>query len=165
MYYLYYIFLCDIFNFRGQHLQVSLTLADLHSLVQRGASACLRIWESAKERMRWWQHDNLQTYFFRHLFLRRQNASSWLDCLRWKGQYCSTTQEEQEHLPVGFVTVELGIGQLLQIRKVESGRSNSRSSSVIVFPPPVLGSGLFSLLLGSLFLNQTTSSEAEQGTG
>ena len=66
---------------------------------------------------------------------------------------------------MGFVTVELGIGQLLQIRKVESGRSNSRSSSVIVFPPPALGSGLFSLLLGSLFLNQSMSSEAEQGTG
>ena len=63
---------------------------------------------------------------------------------------------------MGFVTVELGIGQLLQIRKVESWRSNSRSSSVIVFLPPVVvvvGSWLLSLLLWSASLNQLMSRE------
>ena len=66
---------------------------------------------------------------------------------------------------MSFVTVELCVGQLLQIRKVESWRSNSRSSSVIVFPPPGVGSWLFSLLLGSLFLKQSMSWEQgrEQG--
>ena len=64
---------------------------------------------------------------------------------------------------MSFVTVELGIGQLLQIRKVESWRSNSRSSSVIVFLPPVVvvvvGSWLLSLLLWSASLNQSISRE------
>ena len=66
---------------------------------------------------------------------------------------------------MSFVTVELGIGQLLQIRKVESWRSNSRSSSVIVFLPPVVvvvvvvGSWLLSLLLWSASLNQLMSRE------
>ena len=48
----YSVVLCDIFNFGGEHLQVSLTVADLHTLVQRGASTLLGIRESEKERIR-----------------------------------------------------------------------------------------------------------------
>ena len=54
---------------------------------------------------------------------------------------------------MSFVTVELGIGQLLQIWKVETGRSNSRSSSVVVLFPPVVVFLLPSFLLWSASLN------------